>query len=921
MNNANNMQLLCAADPQRGLAAALAGRNLEQFQFALSCGADPNVRDESSGFTVFEHACQTAGTDKFILECIKYGADVQLPNTNGKYPIHLVAFSQDPANVQALLENSEVDIDVLYQGQTPLHILFESINEENWNNVFNCITLIIEKGADINIPNDENRTSIGVFVKNSKHWQKKSQFWRRDILLYCLEHTVVDVDSFRKGELRNKLTEYFPDIQIPVYTMDTNLNVLLSLLKSRNDAKFDFSLKQYREKIRDDAAWNNDLKILLEAAVHSGKLSLVKKLTKDDDVFGSDSNLPNLLSLCCHYGYHDILSFLLSKTGNTKSDIQLINSISLLSLVIKEINVLKDISKCPFFKCLKILLDDGRIYIDKTDEKGCSALHYAVKYKVDSAVDILLENSAYIGTSNMFKELPICEMNSDVLEQYLDSCITTNEKRPGDDDYEIKIDFSCLVPPIYKKNFSADTINNTNTMSINDEMLPIVYMANSTDLKHLLKHPVISSFVLIKWLRLSIYFYVNLVICTIFFLSFTGYVVGCYGQENVARWLKELLRMISLLGTTYMALREIGQMILHVKMYFFSIENWMEITLIIASYTVLLKEFQNEFRQMITAVVILLSAIEFTLLVGTLPVLSISTHMVMLKTVSKNFLKSLVLYSIILISFAFCFYTLFNVNNVIIKDKTTSTPKENKEEEEDKFNAFADIGNALLKTVVMLTGEFEAANIKFQTNSISYLIFVLYLFFVAIVIFNLMNGLAVNDTAAIKAEAELIGLSQKVDVISKYENAVKLSKTNGVLTKIVFYIFPTTFLQLFPDYMPFYNVIVAPNQSNKIFIPRPKTNVNTGSVMDVESHIELLPNDACYNENFKLTIGCCVLPTFSRMDNKIMKYAKEILHSRNKRKHLLEKGDFNVRLSKIERDIDRILGLLNNMNTIQTFDV
>ncbi|XP_058462098.1 transient receptor potential cation channel protein painless-like [Malaya genurostris] len=687
--------------------------------------------------------------------------------------------------------------------------------------------------------------------------------------------------------------------------MEPTLTTLITLLKSHNEVAFTQALGQFKNNKTNANEWRNDLNEMMNVAVQYGKLSLVKRLTNEDYVFDAESDLSSHLARCSSSGHHELLAFILSKTGYLAADIQAINSFPLISLVIKEINTLKDSRKCPFFKCLYILLDDNRVDIDKQDEQGFSALHYAVKYKVDAAVELLLNRSAYIGTKNAFKELPICEMNPRILEEYLNSCITANDKRPGDEAYEVNFDFSCLVPPKCKSSIRNDYPDH-------DEMLPIVYMSHSDDLKYLLKHPLISSFMLIKWLRLSIYFYINLVICTISFLAFTSYVVGCYGQENVDRWIKEILRITSLFGTTYMALRELGQMLLHATMYFSSIENWMEIALIGVSYTVLLNEFPSETRQILSAAVIMLSAMEFTLLVGTLPILSISTHMVMLKTVSKNFLKSLILYSIILISFAFCFYTLFKVNN-----SANYLSNESANEKDDKFNDFGDVGSSLLKTVVMLTGEFEAADIKFR-NSISYLIFVLFLFFVTLVIFNLMNGLAVSDTVAIKTAAELIGLSQKVEVISRYEHALYHSKpnANGMLIKLIFFIFPQNFLQLFPNYLPLHRVIVTPNQSNAIFIPhfRKHTDTETGKV-DVESNIELLADGGDQNERVKLIVGCCILPSFSKMDSKIMKYAKEILHSRNRRNYAVPEQSsqsVEMRLAKLEGNMELILQRLSN---------
>lgn len=911
MNNTSNFASLCIANPQHGLAAALVDGNLSHFQFALRYGADPNRRQDNE-VSVFEHACQTPGSAKFIVECLREGADVQQPNPDGRYAIHFACFSLDVENLRALLDNSESDLNVRYQERTGLHLLFESISNDNWREAFDCIQLLIDRGADLNVPNEDNRSPVGVFVKDSRR-KVASEQWREEVLQYCLKQGWVDVDSFRKGELRKHIGEYFPNVVIPTFVMEPNLNALVAAIKSKHEGKFNLLLAQYRDK-QNKETQQADFKALLEETVETGSVSFVKKLLEEDFAFGPDFQVSSLLKICCGQGYPDVLKFLLSKCGQNVDYVRQINASPLLSLAIKEINIQKDKNKCPFFKCLDILLEDGRIEIDKVDEKGFSALHYAVKYKVDAAVDMLLQKSAYIGTLNMFKELPICEMNPDSLEGYLDTCIATNEKRPGDDDYEINIDFSCLVPAAYKRNFTGkEQRYSTGSQQAIDEMLPIVYMANSTDLKHLLKHPVISSYVLIKWLRLSIYFYVNLLICTTFFVAFTWYVVGCYGQDNVDRMLKESLRIISLLGAFYIALREFGQMVLHTKMYFRSLENWMEITLVALSFTVLLKEFQSDVRQIISAIVILLSAVEFTLLVGTLPVLSISTHMVMLKTVSKNFLKSLVLYSIILISFAFCFYTLFRVNN---GNKTS----EDGESDDEKFNGFGGIQTALLKTFVMLTGEFEAANIKFQNNGLSYIIFLLFLFFVAIVIFNLMNGLAVSDTAAIKAEAELIGLSQKVDVISKYENAIK-AKSIGTLTNFIFYIFPSNFLHLFPEYLPCYKVIIKPNQSNAIYIPRPQKPTETESVIDVEvqSHIELVPRTRTRvgQDHFKLSVGCCILPSFSRMDGKIMKYAKEIIHTRGRRA-VAPSGmvPLEQRMVQLERRLDLILQKLSITDTL-----
>lgn len=54
------------------------------------------------------------------------------------------------------------------------------------------------------------------------------------------------------------------------------------------------------------------------------------------------------------------------------------------------------------------------------------------------------------------------------------------------------------------------------------------------------------------------------------------------------------------------------------------------------------------------------------------------------------------------------------------------------------------IGVAIIKTLVMLTGEFEFGNLEI-TEASNYIIFVLFVFVVAIVLFNLLTALAVSD--------------------------------------------------------------------------------------------------------------------------------------------------------------------------------
>lgn len=114
----------------------------------------------------------------------------------------------------------------------------------------------------------------------------------------------------------------------------------------------------------------------------------------------------------------------------------------------------------------------------------------------------------------------------------------------------------------------------------------------------------------------------------------------------------------------------------------------------------------------------------------------------MFKTVTLSFLKSFALYAIIIIAFSLSFFTLLH------KPKQTTWDNDNQKivtVEGDDLNRFDSVQLAVLKTLVMLTGEFDAASIDFSKNFWNYLFFVVFLFVVSTVLFNLLNGLAVSD--------------------------------------------------------------------------------------------------------------------------------------------------------------------------------
>ncbi|CAG2060697.1 unnamed protein product, partial [Timema podura] len=239
---------------------------------------------------------------------------------------------------------------------------------------------------------------------------------------------------------------------------------------------------------------------------------------------------------------------------------------------------------------------------------------------------------------------------------------------------------------------------------------------------------------------------------------------------------------------------EVFQFAVSPKRYVRSPENYLEIIMLIVVGVIIFKDEERDtIRQHISAIAILLSWAELVLLIGRHPLLS--TNIEMLKRVSWNFLKFLAWYSILIVAFALSFYTLFR-------------GCQSSDCGDDDENFFLNPGMSVLKTVVMLT-----------------------------VLFNLLNGLAVSDTQAIKDDAEIVGYVSRVQLIYYFET-ILLGNPLACVSPIARYccclpflkclslkagLFRSIFLKvcLFPYILPGKKIYVLPNQDCRVVTDQP----------------------------------------------------------------------------------------------------
>lgn len=98
----------------------------------------------------------------------------------------------------------------------------------------------------------------------------------------------------------------------------------------------------------------------------------------------------------------------------------------------------------------------------------------------------------------------------------------------------------------------------------------------------------------------------------------------------------------------------------------------------------------------------------------------------MFKKVCMTFVKSLMFYSVMIIAFAFSFFSLqgdkFAKDNqkfiTGFRDNTTNDIPVTNATRNERFNNFHTVGSAIIKSFVMLTGELETSYVSFVFNTL-----------------------------------------------------------------------------------------------------------------------------------------------------------------------------------------------------------
>ncbi|KAM7345804.1 transient receptor potential cation channel family member painless isoform 1-T2 [Cochliomyia hominivorax] len=915
----------CLADPQTQLSRALENRDIRDFRVALDMGAEPTVTDDKH-ICVFEKALQTHGCAEFVEECLKRDCNVNHINQhNNKAAISYATDSRDPKILNALLRYPGVVVDRKHAQLTPLNSLAKNLTNENATDVAQCIQMLLHYGASPNIPDQREMTPLHYVVKN----RKLDDLKKREIIQMFLQQTDLDIDTYRDGELRTILKADYSDLPLPAVRDGkiVDFDMLMTHIRNGDMEKFQQQFPEYQLNISDKDNLKNTTKEenvpLLFEAIRRGATEAFDLLMKNEVNYNAVLNGNSALEVATVCGNWYALQKLLEQP-----DLKIRREDQPLITAIRKLNEQPVNDFCDYRRCFYSLLNSDKIDVNEMDKSKSTPLHYAVKYRNNEAIRELLKRGAYIGIKSEFNELPIDGMNPDILEEHFDNCITSNGVKVGDNSYEILINYMNLMP-------QNSSVQKKTAHQLREEMPPIAFLARSRDHRHLLQHPLITSFLFLKWHRLSVIFYLNFLCYLFFAVSIITHTMLKF-RESENEYVATLFGLFSWIGICYMILRECLQFIMSPVNYFRSLINYMEIALIILSImTCIEPSYDRETQRNIAVCTFLLIAVELCFLVGSLPVSSISTHMLMLDAVFRSFLKSFLLYSIFVITFTLCFYIMFGkpeINAAKEKDSssndgstsTTAAPSNGKDDDGDdgEFSQFKSPLGALAKTIVMLTGEFDAGDLKFDTFC-SYLLFLLFVFTMTIVLFNLLNGLAVSDTQAIKGQAELNGIIVRTNLLSRYEEVLtgRSERANFIVNHEPFRTICRRIMNLYPNYIAGKQIAILPNDNNKVLIPLTNSFEMKEMSLNKNSFIPLANHD---NEKQNKLLDppvqflpcCCSFITnkCSEMDGRTVKMAMAVIDKKSltlQQQNRLQSTE--KRLYNIEQKLEIMFDMLKDL--------
>ncbi|KAF5271907.1 hypothetical protein FQR65_LT05054 [Abscondita terminalis] len=416
---------------------------------------------------------------------------------------------------------------------------------------------------------------------------------------------------------------------------------------------------------------------------------------------------------------------------------------------------------------VEMILKDPKITINdinRSDEFGRSPLHKAALGGHKDCIKIILKNGAnLLGSQRSGKENILDVIFSriakpaDFMKEIFDSRITVSTSHEENEHYKVDLDFSILAPQ-----------GNDLQMEV---IWGLVSAASEKEKVYILQHPLIETFLQLKWAKICHFFYFLIFAYTTFVLCLSVYVILAIHNAGLYPNVTEIFRWLVFVIGGGLSIHASIQFVLSIRKYFFrQYELWMNLSCTVLSVVIALRGFRTVNGQVPTAyeeipewclhassLAILVAWSELMLLIGRSP--SYGFYALMFAAVLQNIIKVLLTFVCLVVGFALSFSIQFH-----------------------GYYEFSNPWVAVVKTTVMMMGEFQYDDLFKENNkpdekvirtyTIARIIFMCFIILASIVLMNLMVGVAVSDIQGLQEEGHARRLEKQVEFLRQLEKVI-----------------------------------------------------------------------------------------------------------------------------------------------------
>ncbi|CAL4078765.1 unnamed protein product, partial [Meganyctiphanes norvegica] len=688
-------------------------------------------------------------------------------------PLHYAAERGHPLIIKILLEGgANPNNTVKGLGSSSLHLLadkWKANDNNNEDNFKECLDILL-KHEKINIGIQNKNKTSSLYLAAVRGWE----YMVLQLILLGANLQHIGRDNITDTEHINikfpgliKSIDLDKIVKRNVQHHNSILRRAMDICDIENFKSVLSNLCNNNEKLEIIDSEEDQGMTLLQFACTTGQSEFVEEILKQgaDPLKVDKTNQYTPILYAAKNGYCQVVDILL-KTNKFLNVLKQCddNGETVIHKVVKQANTMQGTN---YKRCLELFLEyKSFLDLDATDENGNTPLHHAALHEDQSFARLLLLSGAHLAIKNELGILAITNIKASILEDVFNNSIELNN---SDDlryqDFEVILNYRTLVP--------------TNGLYM-PETECLKFLSSSYSHRHLLRHPIINTFLSLKWQKISKYYTFNLVAYITYLTLLTTYILIFHGtiiehdvsdaarngsittestrvKENLSNntALKVTLQVIIALITLCIGVKEFIQSIVSWHSYVTSFKNWLEVSIVIMSLVLLFVPLSPYVQQSLSAWIILFSWTIFILILGCHP--SLAIYITMFRRVTHNFTKFIFLFSFMILAFSLSFYLIFQVD-------------EN----------FMTVPQTILKTIAMSTGELEYTDLPLTTFPVtSHILFVLFILFILMVIMNLINGLAVSDIHMIQKEAEIYSYKNRVELIS-YLESVFLTDSSAI---------------------------------------------------------------------------------------------------------------------------------------------